>query len=457
MSRLVGTVFQEPETQCVATTVEDELAFALENHGLPEPTMRQRIEEILQALGIADLRERRLETLSGGQRQRVAIGAVLGLQPRVLVLDEPTSQLDPEGAEEVMDALLRLNRDLGLTVVLSEHRLERVVAHADRLLYLPGPGQPFLLGDPRSVLARMEWGPPLAALGRALGWEPLPVREARRFVPEAPARCAAVSPPEGAPQEVLVRVRGLRFAYNGCPALRGVDLEVRAGEVVALMGRNGAGKTTLLKQLVGLLRPEAGEVVVCGLDTRRTPLERLIEYVGYVPQNPSALLFADTVREELDFTLRERGRPVGEHGELPRLLGLQEFLSQYPRDLSVGERQRVALAAILVARPQVILLDEPTRGLDYRQKEALVTFLRVERRSGRAILIATHDVELVARCADRVVLLDRGEVVAEGPTRRVMSTSLAFSSQIARLYRDPRFLTVEDVLRETRCGEQAHA
>lgn len=460
MSRLVGTVFQDPEAQCVATTVEDELAFALENQGVPESVMRHRIEEVLHTLGIAELRERRLETLSGGQRQRVAIGAVLGLQPRVLVLDEPTSQLDPQGAEEVMDALLRLNRELGLTVVLSEHRLERVVAHADRMLYLPGPGQPFLLGDVRSVLARMEWVPPLVALGRALGWDPLPltVREARRFLPEAlsDAEDAPLPEPEP-PGDVLVRVRGLAFSYNGRPALRGVDMDVAAGEVVALMGPNGAGKTTLLKHLVGLLRPQSGEVVVCGLDTRHVPLERLIEHVGYVPQNPSALLFADTVREELDFTLRERGRPTGEHGDLPRRLGLDTVLSRYPRDLSVGERQRVALAAILVARPEVILLDEPTRGLDYRQKEALLAFLREERRAGRAILIATHDVELVARAADRVVLLDAGEVVAQGPTRRVMNGSLAFSSQVQRLFRSPRFLTVEDVLGAVGTGGVRHA
>ncbi|MGC8874721.1 MAG: ABC transporter ATP-binding protein, partial [Chloroflexia bacterium] len=376
MSCLVGTVFQDPEAQCVATTVEDELAFALENQGLPESTMRRRIEEVLETLGIAELRGRRLETLSGGQRQRVAIGAVLGLQPRVLVLDEPTSQLDPQGAEEVMDALLRLNRELGLTVVLSEHRLERVIAHADRILYLPGPGEPFLLGDPRDVLARMEWVPPLAALGRALGWDPLPltVREARPFVQGmAPKALEKPSPTEERPRDVRVRVRRLAFSYDGRAALRGVDLDLAAGEIVALMGPNGAGKTTLLKQLVGLLRPQAGEAQVCGLDTRHTPLERLIEHVGYVPQNPNALLFADTVREELDFTLRERGLPVGQHGDLPRLLGLEGFLSRYPRDLSVGERQRVALAAILVARPEVILLDEPTRGLDYRQKEALLT------------------------------------------------------------------------------------
>ena len=466
MSRLVGLVFQNPEAQCVATVVEDELAFAMENHGLPETTMRQRIEEVLVQLGISALRGRRLETLSGGERQRVAIGAVMTLQPRLLVLDEPTSQLDPQGAEDVLDALLRLNRDLGLTIVLSEHRLERVVRHADRMLYLRGPGRPAILGGSREVLAQVDLVPPLVALGKALGWEPLPltVREARRFVRSTDAGRATTStemrrvsgeassrslpsapcpPPSHSP---AIRITGLAFSYNGHPALRGVDFRVDHGEVVALMGANGAGKTTLLKQVVGLLRPQQGQVEVCGLDARREPLERLIAFVGYVPQNPDMLLFADTVRDELDFTLKQHGRPSGDYGELPALLGLEEHLQRYPRDLSVGERQRVALAAVLVAEPQVILLDEPTRGLDYGQKEALVAFLRQQRSQGRAIVLATHDVELVAACADRVVILGEGRVLVEGPVGEVMTGSLTFSSQLSRLYRDPRYLTVEDLL-----------
>ncbi len=456
MSRLVGLVFQDPEAQAVAGVVEDELAFALENHGLPRLTMRKRVEEVLGQLGLAPLRHRRLETLSGGERQRVAIGAVLTLQPQVLLLDEPTSQLDPQGAEEVLDVLLRLNRDLGLTVILSEHRLERVVRHAERILYLPGAGRRPLLGRPREVLAQVDLVPPLVALGKGLDWRPLPltVREARRFLgqkgPTGEAGPAAARP--GAdqdgerPGEVVLRVEGLSFAYNGRPALREVSLSLHRGEALALMGRNGAGKTTLLRQIVGLLRPQRGRVEVCGLDTRQASLEQIIRHVGYVPQNPDMLLFADTVQDELDFTLRQHGRPAGDYGDLPRELGLEPYLQRYPRDLSVGERQRVALAAVLVSRPRLILLDEPTRGLDYRQKEALEAFLRREKARGTALILATHDVELAARCSDRVLLLGEGQVLVEGPTRRVMTDSLTFSSQVNRLYRDPRYLTVEDVL-----------
>ncbi len=480
MSRLVGLVFQDPEAQCIAGVVEDELAFAMENHGLPEDEMIRRIEQTMEALGIVHLRGRRLETLSGGERQRVAIGAVLTLQPRLLVLDEPTSQLDPEGAEEVLEALVRLNRELGLTVILSEHRLERVALYAHRMLYLPGGDHPVLLGTPREVLAQVELVPPLVELGKTRGWDPLPltVEEARSRrqevrgkrqeaegqaaepAPDLPAdiQAAHVSrithqgsdlPPASDSARMIsppaISVRGLSFSYNGHPALRGVNLEVGQGEVVALMGPNGAGKTTLLKLLVGLLRAREGEIIVARLDARRATLEQLIAYVGYVPQNPSMLLFADTVEEELAFTLRQHGQKQANYGDLPHLLGLDPYMDRYPRDLSVGERQRVALAAILVADPQIILLDEPTRGLDYGQKEALVTFLRRQRLVGRAVLLATHDVELVARCADRLVILRDGAVEADGPVGMVMTEHPAFASQINRLYEDPRCLTVEDV------------
>jgi len=448
MSRLVGMVFQNPEAQCVAPTVEEELAFAMENHGFPEALMRQRIEEVMDWLGISHLRGRRLETLSGGERQRVAIGAVLTLRPRLLLLDEPTSQLDPRGAEEILDVLEGLRETLGLTIVLAEHRLERVVGRADRILYLPGDGRPPLLGRPHEVLRKMPWVPPVVALGRALGWEPLPltVDEARRFVRPGGARGRRPGEAAFPASRPVIRVTGLSFSYNGRPALRNVHLEVFPGEILALMGANGAGKTTLLKHLVGLLRPQEGQVEVCGLDTRRAPLERLIAHVGYVPQNPDMLLFADTVAQEMDFTLRQHGRPAGSYGELPDLLGLREHLGRYPRDLSVGERQRVALAAILVAGPEVILLDEPTRGLDYAQKEALERFLLGQKQAGRTVVLATHDVELVARCADRAVVLEAGEVRSEGPVREVMAERVDLASQVQRLYRDPAWITVEDVL-----------
>ncbi len=458
MADAVGLVLQDPEAQFVADRVEDELAFALENQGLDPLVMRKRVEEALDQLGIAHLRHRSVNTLSGGERQRVAIAAVMTLQPRVLVLDEPTSQLDPQAAEEVLDALVRLNHDLGLTIVLSEHRLERVVQYVDRILYLPGDGQPPILDEPRTVLRQVDLIPPLIALAKALGWSPLPltIKEARRFVKEqgAKGRVQGLVGGRGATgnAQLAISVQNLAFSYNGHPALQGISLEIGQGEFVALMGRNGSGKTTLLKHLVGLLKPDRGRVEIVGfhppitMDTRQAAIEEIIRVVGYVPQNPNALLFSDTVRQELDFTRRGHRLPPGDHDALLETLGLTPHADRYPRDLSVGERQRVAVAAILVAEPQILLLDEPTRGLDYQQKAALTAFLQREKEKGRTIILATHDVELVAQCADRVVLLGDGQVVVDGPARQVMSESLVFASQINKLFRDPDLLTVEDVL-----------
>lgn len=457
MADLVGFVFQDPEAQFVVDTVEDELAFAMENFALPLATMRKRVEEVLDQMTIAHLRDRRVGTLSGGEKQRVAIAAVLALQPEVLVLDEPTSQLDPQAAEEVLIALRHLNEDLGLTIILSEHRLERVVQYADRVLYLPALGQPPILDTPRAVMRTLPLVPPLIELGRRLGWQPLPltIKEGRaqaREIGEQIGKSANGRSGEAASRQAaaapVVAVRGVHYAYDGQAALRGVSLEAAAGEFVALMGRNGSGKSTLLKQLVGLQKPDRGQIFITGLDTRRAALEDIIRVVGYVPQQPAALLFQETVADELMFTRRSHrlpADPVADRRLLARL-GLIAVADRNPRDLSGGEQQRTSLAAILAADPQIILLDEPTRGLDYEQKHRLAELLLALKHEGRTIIMATHDVELAAACADRVVLMAEGQIVVDGPARQVMSDSQVFSTQINKLFRDPRFLVVEDVL-----------
>jgi energy-coupling factor transporter ATP-binding protein EcfA2 len=357
--------------------------------------------------------------------------------------------------------LVKLNEDLGLTVILSEHRLERVVQYVDRILYVPGNDEPPVLDEPRAILGQMNLTPPLISLAKILDWSPLPltIKEGRRFArqvqPAHPEADRSVRPPsrQAAPgTAAMVSVQDLGFSYNGHPALDKVSLEIHQGEFVALMGRNGSGKTTLLKQLMGLLKPDHGQVQIKSLDgsklfdTRRAGMDDLIGIMGYVPQNPNALLFHDTVEQELDFTRQGHGLPPGGNESLLRTLGLTPFADRYPRDLSVGERQRVALAAILVAEPDVLLLDEPTRGLDYGQKAALTGFLREQKAGGRTIIMATHDVELVAQCAGRVILLGDGQVVVDGPVRQVMAESLVFSSQINKLFRNPTLLTVEDAL-----------
>jgi energy-coupling factor transport system ATP-binding protein len=449
MSDVVGLVFQDPEAQFVAEMVEDELAFSMENAGLPIGTMRKRVEESLHALGIDHLRSRRVNTLSGGERQRVAIASVLTLQPRILVLDEPTSQLDPQSAEEVLDSLVKLNKDLGLTIILSEHRLERVVQHADRILYIDADGSP-LIGPPGQILAEIPLAPPIAQVAKLLGWRPLPltIKEARRFVAldDEGQRTKDESQAATINHQPAIALQDVWFGYGGREVLHGLSLAMRAGEITAIMGRNGAGKTTILKLVTGLLKPSRGRVSTLGLDTRQASLDAISRLVGYVPQQPDLLLFADSVQSEVDFTRKTHGlTPDG--AEVLAGLDLTRYRLSDPRDLSVGERQRVALAAVLVGNPQALILDEPTRGLDYLQKDALASILRRLRDEGRAVILATHDVELAAHLAGRVILLGDGEVIADGPAREVMTGSLVFSSQVSKLFRDPELITVEDVAR----------
>ncbi|MDI3339583.1 MAG: ABC transporter ATP-binding protein [Sphaerobacter sp.] len=447
LSRMVGFVGQDPERQTVMDRVADEIAFGPENLGLARDEIRRRVEEALDVLGIADLRSRELAALSGGERQRVVIAAAMAMRPSILVLDEPTSQLDPWGAEAALSALDRLNADLGTTVVIAEHRLERVLPAADRLVLLAAAGRVAAAGAPGAVAPALPYPPPLVRLGRALGWEPLPltVRDARRRVGDlAPPPVPA--PPPSVGGATVLECQRLSFRYGDRPVLRDVSVSFHEGTVTALMGRNGAGKTTLLKQLNGLLRPTAGRVRLRGQDIAGRPTQELARTVAYLPQNPSAILCNETVADEVRFTLRALGRR-GEITPTLELAGVAHLAARNPRDLSTGERQRVALAAVLAGQPAVLLLDEPTRGLDGEARQRLTTLLRRLADDGVCVIMATHDVDLVAHCADRVLLLGDGQIVADGTPRQVLAGSLTYATQINRVF-GGQVLVPEDVLPE---------
>ena len=435
LADIVGFVAQDPESQFVVNHVERDLAFVLENLGFSQEAMRRRVEEVLDALGIAHLRDRDPATLSGGERQRCVIAGALAAGPQALVLDEPTSQLDPQGADDVLAALVRLNHDLGTTVVLAEHRLERAAPLADRAVLVDDGrvGRPDTVD---AVLGDYPGAPTVTRLGRALGWTPLPltVRDARGCAARQPVDLPPpAEPAAGAPGETLVTARDVRVVLGGHPAVRRVDLELHAGDVIALFGRNGAGKTTLLRALADLVPPTAGAV------------DRRVR-VAYVPQNPNTMLFSATVRRELDETQRLLGRVDTEAVEhWLDALHLTDLAGEHPRSLSGGERQRVAIAAVAVGGAPVLLLDEPTRGMDAPSRAALEHAVHRHAAGGGAVVLATHDVELAARIATHAIVLGDGEIVADGDARDVLAGSL-FAPQVLRVL--PPFLTVEEVERE---------
>ncbi len=453
LSRKTGFVFQDANSQAVNKKVEDELAFGLENLGLPLVTIRKRIEEVVDQLSLSSLRDRDITTLSGGERQKIAIGCALAMQPETLVLDEPTSELDPNSAEEILSVLQKLNHDLGLTIIISEHRLERVVQYADSAVYLQ-EGMA-VHGPIRDILKDIDLTPPLVTLAKHNGWDPLPlsVKEGKKFVKEMTSKnnvSLRGRPPKAADrsnlrpaQEVLIDSRQACFSYDGTEVLKGVDVKIYSGEIVALMGRNGTGKTTLLKNLCGLLDPDSGEII------------RSVAPIGYVPQRPSSLLFAETVKDELKASLdlhKVPGSFVGlrppQDDILNNMLDLVRLTGKaniYPRDLSMGEQQRVAIGSVMVIEPELLIMDEPTHGLDYHNKKMLVSLLKELAGRGKGVILATHDVELAAQCADRVVLLAEGAIVIDAPAREVLSESMLFSTQVNKLF-GGNILTIEDVI-----------
>jgi energy-coupling factor transporter ATP-binding protein EcfA2 len=461
LADVVGVVGQDPLAGFVTDTVEEELAYGMEQLALAPEVMRKRVEETLDLLGIADLRRRPLHELSGGQQQRVAIGAVLTAHPRVLVLDEPTSALDPTAAEEVLAAITRLVHDLGLTVVLAEHRLERVVQYADAVIHLAGDGTA-VAGPPAELLLTATVAPPVVELGRLAGWRPLPlsVRDARReagplraVLPSGPpASTAALAPgPHGDSEragagEIVLRARGVVVRYGEIAAVRGVDLALRAGEVTALMGRNGSGKSSLLWAVQGAGRRQGGTVEIAGRDPKELSPADARALVALVPQTAGDLLYLNTVAAELAQADRESA-----DSDSPPARELLDRLAPgiaddcHPRDLSEGQRLSLVLAIQLRAAPRVVLLDEPTRGLDYGAKRALRATVEQLAAEGRSIVIATHDVEFVAACCERVVVIGDGEIVADGPTPEIVLASPAFAPQVAKILAPLRYLTVGQV------------
>jgi len=453
LAQNVGLIFQNPDNQIFALTVEKDVAFGLENLGIPKELMLEAIDWALEKTGISHLRERGTHELSGGQKQRLSIASILAMRPKLLVLDEPTSFLDPLGAIRIFKVLEALNRDHGITIILIEHRVDLASQYVDRVI-LVSDGRILRTGTPEEVFTLEETRltgvgiPKILELSkrlnkRGLSFEPLPlspdafIEQLERNIPPMDVKRVkktVVQDLEGFTGEQhmspIIRVEDVSYTYpSGVQALNGVSLTIHKGEFVAIMGENGAGKTTLVKHFNGLLRPQEGRIMVDGVDVSQVSVASLSRKVGLVFQNPDDQLFSENVESEISFALNNFGfeKEVVEKRVdwALNLLNLEQYRKSSPFILSGGERKRVALASVLAWDPEIVVLDEPTIGQDYAQKELLRHFLMQLRTQGKTTIIVTHDVEFVAECKPRIVLMADGGITADGSTKEIMTDAEA--------------------------------
>ncbi|QLH75259.1 MAG: ABC transporter ATP-binding protein [Methanomassiliicoccales archaeon] len=383
----IGMVFQDPENQLVMTNVENEMAFGMENLGVPQEEMKERVARYGEYFDLTRLMKRFIPELSGGEKQKLALASVIAMRPKMIVLDEPTSQLDEETASLFLRFLKQINDEQGVGIVLVEHRLERCLQYAKRVVFMRN-GTIEMDSTTDKVVPHLKAQGLLADLIRSSNGHKT--------------------------GDIVLRTRGLSFRYTDVPVLCGLDLEVRKGEVVAIVGLNGCGKSTLLKHLNGLLRPWEGKVEVLGRDISEHTTASLAKDVGFLGQNPNNYLFEDTLEKELEFTLGnlkvDKKEWSGRIEWTLRVLDLEKYKDKFPRDLSCGERERAALASVIVGRPKLLILDEPTRGLDYSMKTKLAAILNELRDEGMTIVLVTHDYRFVAEHATRVMNLKEGRL-----------------------------------------------
>ena len=450
----IGFVQQSPENQLVTDKVWHELAFGLESLGYDTPTIRRRVAEMASFFGIQNWFHKNVAELSGGQKQLLNLAAVMALQPSVLILDEPTSQLDPIAASDFLATLSRINRELGTTVILTEHRLEEAFGFASRVAVLE-KGALLCAGTPAEVGAALKSAGSAMFLAMPAAmriWSavdsgapcPVSVRDGRRWLLDyAAAHPLKALPEEGPPPETeaLISARELWFKYDQDrpDVVKGLSLEVRRGQLLALLGGNGTGKTTSLKLLAGLKKPWRGELEIRGT-------------VGMLPQDPQTLFVRPTVREDLLEVLPRAERKDAALERVVSLCRLTELLDRHPYDLSGGEQQRAALAKLLLRDPDILLLDEPTKGLDAEFKQSFGQILQTLQRSGVAILMVSHDIEFCAKYADRCALFFDGNIVTEGTPRAFFSGNSFYTTAANRMAREllPRAVTPEDVI--VACG-----
>jgi energy-coupling factor transporter ATP-binding protein EcfA2 len=483
----IGMVMQHPDSQIVMEDVRQELVFGLENLGLPTQAIRSRMAEMAHYFGMESWIDQRTDELSGGQKQLLNLASVLVLQPQLLLLDEPTAQLDPIAAQQFMQTIRRLNQELGMTVIMCEHRLDEALPLADRVLIM-NEGSVVFDGKPADAASYMwkeEQGsfqsylPAASRLFFSLNNEsgndrvPLHVKEGRAWydewmisrsgAPLTPVHPAPVLPAPGAQvhmkqaqlqhNQPLLHLSDVsyRYAADEPLVLNRLSLELRNHEWLALLGGNAAGKSTLLHLASGLLKPSHGQVRLNGSKLKNIPDSELYRTIGLLPQNPMTYFVCDTVHEELNLAAQKYGKahPAEEVERMISKLSLERILYQHPHDLSGGEQQKAALACVLLGQPKILLLDEPTKGLDPQVKLQLASMLSSLHQEGLTILMVTHDVEFAASTASRCLLLFDGEIASSGTRQEFFSQNYYYTTSINRMVRHylPYALTEEDVVR----------
>jgi energy-coupling factor transporter ATP-binding protein EcfA2 len=440
MARHVGAVFQDPETQLIATSVENEIAFALENMSLPREEIMKRIPRVLEAVRLEGTEQKHPHELSGGQKQRLAIAAALAMLPDLLVLDEPTSQLDPVGTEEVFDTVRELNKELGVTIVMASHAAEEMAEHADRIALL-SHGELVTIGPPERIYSDVDLlyehhlRPPQVAstfylaskAGAPVNDVPVRLEDGLKALDSLEGQCdvafpKALTKPGIRKGEPLLSVKDLEHTYpDGTEALHGVSLDVREGEYVLIIGQNGAGKTTLVKHFLKLLEPTQGVVTVGGVDTRELMVSGLARRIGYVAQNPDNQIFNATVGAEVSFALINLDYPKEEiearTAESLESMGLLDVREAHPLSLPKGDRARVVIAAILAMQPEIIIFDEPTTGQDYQGAKYILDVSQQLHKMGKTVIVITHHLYLMPDYAERVIVMGKGTILLDAPIR----------------------------------------
>ncbi len=438
MASRVGLVFGDPDTQLFGMTVEEDVAFGPANLGLGYESIMERVDKSIADMRLAGLERRAPHRLSGGQKQATAIAGVYAMLPKIMVLDEPTSMLDPEGKARVFGIVKMLKEQLGVTVVLIEQEVDDILGLADRVFVMRS-GNFVLNGAPRDVFGRVEElrqagvrVPQIVEFGTLIGATetPFDIDEAMLALGPMPSSSPSPGPspgPGSTPSDPVVESVDVEFTYpTGARALDGVNLAIGRGDLVAIVGQNGAGKTTLTRHFNGLLRPSSGDIRVLGRSAQGVPTIELCRHVGYVFQNPDEQLFCTSVQEELEFGPTNIGADLGVISqrveEILVDIGLTKYPEVWPKYLTKGERQRLALASVVAMDPEVLIVDEPTTGLDWVESLQILDYLeRLRNEHGKTIVIITHDMNIVSLYARRVVVMAGGRVVGDGTPREIFS------------------------------------